>query len=91
MEGQNDGDRLLPGEETSVSSGNLEDVRHWVAVYAELVDFKDTLLQELDDHRGRVTPEGRVELDNDEQMLRRETARLKRRLDFWRGELAKHR
>jgi hypothetical protein len=30
-------DRLLPGE--SSTSSDLEDISHWIAVYAELVEF----------------------------------------------------
>ena len=84
-----DPDRLLPGEQTSVTSGDLEDVRHWVTVYAELVEFKDRLLREVDDQRARVRDEGRDELANDELLLRREAARLKRRLKYWTEELAR--
>jgi len=83
-----DPNRLLPGEQTSVSSGNLEDVKHWVAVYAELVDFKDTLLDEIHNQGEHVSDEGRAELANDEKLLQAEAARLKRRLHYWQGELA---
>ena len=83
-----DPNRLLPGEQTSVSSGNLEDVKHWVSVYAELVDFKDTLLDEIHNQGEHVSDEGRAELANDEKLLQAEAARLKRRLHYWQGELA---
>jgi len=84
-----DPNRLLPGEQTSISSGNLEDVKHWVSVYAELVDFKDALLDEIHNQGEQVSDEGRAELANDEKLLQAEAARLKRRLEYWQGVLAK--
>jgi hypothetical protein len=82
----NDYDRLLPGEQTSMSSGNREDVRHWVTVYAELVDFKEKLLDELHKQRTHVSNEGQTELENDETLLQTEAGRLKRRLRYWTAE-----
>ena len=81
--------RLLPGEQTSMNSGNADDVGHWVKVYAELCDFKDTLLDEVQQQRARVSDEGRDELENDFRMLTAEATRLKMRLAYWRGELGK--
>ncbi len=83
--------RLLPGEQTSITSGNLDDVKHWVTVYAELVHFKDGLLDELHTQRGRVTHDGQPELDNDEKLLMGEAVRLKRRLAFWKERLDSYR
>jgi hypothetical protein len=81
-------DRLLPGEQTSMSSGNLEDVKHWVTVYAELVDFKDSLLEEVEGQQARVSDEGQTELENDRRLLQAEADRLKRRLEFWNRMLS---
>ena len=72
-----------------MSSGNLDDVRHWITVYAELVDFKDKLLEELHDQRTRVSDEGQDELQNDEDLLQEEAKRLKRRLAYWQAESGK--
>ena len=74
-----------------MSSGNREDVQHWVTVYAELVDFKDKLLDEVHEQRTHVTDEGETELQSDEEMLKKEAARLKRRLKYWQSESAKRR
>ena len=88
-EEKNDHGRLLPGEQTSMSSGNREDVRHWVSVYAELVDFKEKLLDELHQQRAHVRDEGQVELQHDETLLQNEAGRLKRRLQYWKAESEK--
>lgn len=87
--GSGNGDKLLPGESTSISSGNSSDAAHWIDVYAELVGFKETLLERLTEQRRKVKDEGQAELDADESLLRPEAARLRRRLDFWRHELGR--
>ena len=86
---QSNPDRLLPGESSSLGSGDADDVRHWVKVYAELVNFKDKLLEELEVQGRRVSDEGRDEVKADEELLRPEAARLHRRLEFWRSRLRK--
>lgn len=70
-----------------MSSGDASDARHWVKVYAELVAFKDRLLDQVAEQRQKVTGEGRAEVEADERLLRPEAERLHRRLDFWRGRL----
>lgn len=82
-------ERLLPGERQSLSSGNLEDIRLWAAVYGELYGFKEKLLQEVADQRDRIESPGKPELDNDRVLLEREAERLKRRLQFWEEKLRK--
>ena len=80
-------DKLLPGESSSMGSGDSDDAMHWVKVYAELVNFKDKLLDEIQRQKRGVADEGRAELKADEDLLRPEAARLRRRLDFWRTQL----
>ena len=81
-------ERLLPGEATSINSGDIQDMRQWVAVYHELYSFKETLLEELEDQVKRVTPPGGFELANDKKLLESEASRLHRRLEFWEERLA---
>ena len=80
-------DKLLPGEATSVHSGDVDDVTHWLKVYAELCHFKEKLLRDIAAQREKVSDVGRVEVDNDEAMLQREADRLLRRLRFWQNRL----
>ena len=70
-----------------MSSGSFDDIKHWVKVYEELVDFKDKLLDEVHEQHTNVTDEGRAELKNDEKLLQNEAARLKRRLAYWKSQL----
>ena len=74
---------FLPGESKAMHSDDPRDIQHWIRVYSELVDFKDTLLHSLGEQRANVTAEGRLEVQHDDMLLRREHARLRRRLDFW--------
>jgi hypothetical protein len=77
--------RLLPGE-PDFDVTNLEDVRHWQAVYAELVRSKGAILttaeQRLEDSTG---PEVADELTLDRSLLRQELDRLRARLSYWSG------
>ena len=77
----------MPGEQTSMSSGDLKDVKHWISVYAELVEFKEKLLQQVHQQSSHVTDEGHTELESDEALLQSEARRLKRRLSYWKSAL----
>ncbi len=79
--------RLLPGEARSVRSGDIEDVRHWVAVYSELYGFKQRLLEEVGEQKKHVMEPGKSELANDLKLLQREADRLAGRLRYWQHEL----
>jgi hypothetical protein len=75
-------ERLLEGEDEHTAY--VDDAVHWTKVYAELLDFKRSLLtvakQELpsmDDDAGSEVKE------TDLKVLRAEAARFERRLDFW--------
>lgn len=71
-------------------SGDPVEIQHWIRVYSELVDFKDTLLRSIGEQRANVEAEGRLEVQHDDMLLRKEHARLRRRLDFWLAEREKH-
>ena len=77
---------LLPGESVSMRSGNARDVDHWITVYSELVNFKEKILNEIGDQRDKVAAEGRLEIQHDDMIFRREYMRLVGRLNFWRTE-----
>ena len=70
-------------------SQDPRDIQHWIRVYSELVDFKDTLLTSIGEQRANVEAEGRLEVQHDDLLLRREHGRLRRRLDFWLAEREK--
>lgn len=80
-------DRLLPGEERYLASTHPDDAQHWRDVYVQLVEFKQGLLQELEQQVGKVDVAGQPELQRDRAILEREAARLTRRLDYWQKRL----
>lgn len=80
-----DGDRLLSGEDPN--SRQVEDTAHWIAVYSELLVFKERLLESAQRSLLEMTEElARSESANtDITVLAAERDRLRRRLDFWKG------
>jgi hypothetical protein len=78
-----DFNRLLEGE--SRDSIDPEDIRHWRAVYTDLVRFKQELLGRTREHIEEV-PETKKELAGiDIPFLEAEMERLQRGLEFWRS------
>jgi len=82
-------DRLLPGERSALHSDDPRDAEVWMRVYAELAGFKAALLAQIADQRTAVESRGQAEVDNDRELLRKESERLERRLRFWEGELVR--
>ena len=76
-------DVLLPGEAASMSSMSPRDIEHWIQVYIELCQFKETILGTLVDQREKVGQAGRIEVAHDDVVLRSEYDRLRRRLKYW--------
>ena len=82
VEGQEaDQERLLTGEDPN--SPYPEDASHWTSVYAELVGFKNDLLERLSEDRKLLSEAAGAELERDENLLRLELTRLQLRLSFW--------
>jgi len=78
-----DFNRLLEGENRD--NYDADDIRHWRAVYTDLVRFKEELLGQTRDHIERV-PETKKELAGvDIPFLEAERQRLRRGLDFWKS------
>ena len=78
-----DFNRLLEGENRD--NYDADDIRHWRAVYTDLVRFKEELLGQTRDHIQQV-PETRKELAGvDIPFLEAERQRLRRGLEFWQS------
>jgi len=73
--------RLMDGENRE--NDTPDDVRHWRAVYADLVRFKENLLGQTREHIQQV-PETNKELGGlDVPFLQAEMQRLQQGLAFW--------
>ena len=66
-----------------MSSMSPRDIEHWIQVYIELCQFKETILGTLVDQREKVGQAGRIEVAHDDVVLRSEYDRLRRRLKYW--------
>jgi hypothetical protein len=81
-----DFNRLLEGENRE--SFVADDVRHWRAVYRDLIQFKEDLLSQTREHIEQV-PETRQELGGlDIPFLQAEMQRLRLGLAFWESAKA---
>jgi hypothetical protein len=76
-------DVLLPGEAQSMAEPTKRDVEHWIGVYAQLCEFKEMILAAVSEQRDKVHLQGRIEVDHDDMVFRREHERLRRRLQYW--------
>lgn len=76
------GIELLPNEDPATM--HAVDARRWITVYAELVRFKDGLIERLMSDIGEMTPEGRAEVSGtDLRALAEQRERYRARLDSW--------
>lgn len=80
-------ERLLPGEDEA--STHLDDAVHWTKVYAELLDFKRSLLTVAEQRLTSMNDAARTEVEEtDLKILQAEAERLERRVEFWRARAA---
>ena len=74
--------RLLEGEDEGTAY--LDDAVHWTQVYAELLDFKRSLLTVAERRIASMDADAQSEVEEtDLKVLQAEAARFERRLDFW--------
>src|SRR5437016_3410563 len=74
--------RLLEGEDP----GTLHpgDARHWISIYVELLNFKDSLIERSATEMRRLSAPARAELGaGDVRALLDQRQRWQSRLDFW--------
>jgi hypothetical protein len=72
----------LPGED--LSTPYLEDAQMWVAVYTELLAFKETLLRDTGHALDSISTPGREEVNKtDAVILTAEAQRFRQRLSLW--------
>ena len=75
-------DRLLEGEDPK--SLVPKDARHWIAVYREMITFKDDLLARIRAQLSSLPVSARQDvLDNDVALIEEQLRRYQRRLEYW--------
>lgn len=80
-----DPDRRLPGEDPDRSNG--DDVRHWVAVYDELLRFKREVIDLAEKSAAEFPEPAGVEIGMDIEVMRIQAERLHIRAQYWRSRL----
>ena len=81
-----DPNRLLEGEDPG--STHVDDATHWVAVYGELLGFKETLVEAAASRATDLPEDAQPEAGADLTILEAERQRLERRYQFWHERLA---
>lgn len=75
-------DRLLEGEDPQTIYPH--DARHWIAVYREMIDFKDQLLARVEGQLRRLPEAAWSDVeDNDIGLIQNQLERYQRRIEFW--------
>jgi DNA-binding response OmpR family regulator len=75
-------DRLLEGEDPK--TGFPQDARHWIAVYSEMIAFKNDVLGRMRGRVRRLPPAARADvIANDVQFIENQLERYQRRLQYW--------
>jgi DNA-binding response OmpR family regulator len=75
-------DRLLEGE--NPGSVFPRDARHWIAVYREMITFKDDLLARLEAQLSKLPAAARTDVkENDIDLIQHQLERYQRRIEFW--------
>ena len=85
LEKVTDPDRLLEGEDPTTTL--LDDVKHWLHVYKELLEFKQNVVGEAMTSADDLPEAAQPEADADLTILAAERERLERRYQFWQTRL----
>ena len=75
-------DRLIEGEDPNTPFAR--DVRHWIAVYREMIEFKEDLLERVEEQVTRLPKAARGDvIESDIAVFAAQLERYRRRLEFW--------
>ena len=75
-------DRLMHGE--NPSSRSVDDIRHWISAYTELLTFKDGLLRDMERGMKALSRPASSEIQElDVTLILKQRERYLRRLTFW--------
>ena len=81
-----DPDRLLDGEDSAATDPAT--AKHWLLVYAQMLDTKSGLLADLRKDMTGMDPDARDEMaKTDEALLDAQVKRFTRRIAFWESRL----
>jgi DNA-binding response OmpR family regulator len=73
---------LLEGEDPATIY--KQDARHWIAVYRQMISFKDELLRRMRAQADTLPAAGRRDvMENDVAVIELQLARYQQRIEFW--------
>ncbi len=77
------GDFQMEGEDPRTT--HVEDARHWVSIYTQMLEFKERMLSRIKEEAVDLPqPAENAVRRDDLPMLQAERDRVERKLDFWR-------
>ena len=77
--------RALEGEDLTTS--HWEDARHWMSIYADLLEFKHGILDRVRRDVARLQPLARKAAEADVQIIQDQMQGYQARLDLWYGRI----
>jgi DNA-binding response OmpR family regulator len=75
--------RSLPLAGEDITTNHWEDARHWLSVYADLLQFKTGLLARVARDLPKLTPAARMAASDDLQIIENQMEGYQQRLDLW--------
>lgn len=73
--------RGMPGE--NIKTTHWEDARHWLSIYADLLEFKRGILERVRKDIGRLPAPAQVAAAEDLQIIAEQMKGYEERLDIW--------
>lgn len=71
----------------NLATPRWEDARHWISIYADLLEFKRGLLDRIERDIEKLRPEARQQATTDLALIERQMNGYQARLDLWYGRV----
>jgi len=76
-------DPSLPLEGEHIETAHWEDARHWMSIYADLLEFKQGLLERVKRDLARLPPVAQRAAEADVKIIESQMHGYRKRLDLW--------
>jgi DNA-binding response OmpR family regulator len=77
----NEGSGPLEGEQ--IGTTHWEDARHWMSIYADLIEFKRGILDRVRGDVAKLPPVARMAAESDVKIIESQLDGYQKRLDLW--------
>lgn len=82
------GESSGPLEGENIETSHWEDARHWMSIYADLIAFKQGILERISRDVGKLPPVARRAAEADVQIIAGQLDGYYQRLELWRRRLS---